>query len=256
MDVTHDRHTCGTKLLRSLPTYEQMFGSIPSMDRELLQDLLASGFSLEAIGERVGRHPSTIGYWVERHGLATANRERHRPRGEISADQLRVLVDAGLSIRTMSEHLGVSYSTVRHWLARTGLQSAASSRRRVLSEANELGSDRVELTCRRHGRCEFVRERRGYFRCVRCRAERVAERRREIKAQLVAEAGGRCVLCGYDRCHAALQFHHREPQEKAFGIAHRGAARSLARARREAAKCVLLCANCHSEVEAGVSTLL
>ena len=32
-------------------------------------------------------------------------------------------------------------------------------------------------------------------------------------------------------------------------------ARSLARCRQEAAKCVLLCANCHAEVEAGVAEL-
>lgn len=31
--------------------------------------------------------------------------------------------------------------------------------------------------------------------------------------------------------------------------------RSIERAREEAAKCVLLCANCHAEVEAGVRSL-
>ena len=37
--------------------------------------------------------------------------------------------------------------------------------------------------------------------------------------------------------------------------AARGVTRSLAAARAEAAKCVLLCANCHAEVEAGVKRL-
>jgi hypothetical protein len=31
--------------------------------------------------------------------------------------------------------------------------------------------------------------------------------------------------------------------------------RALAKAREEAAKCVLLCANCHAEVEAGIAQL-
>ena len=70
---------------------------------------------------------------------------------------------------------------------------------------------------------------------------------------LVEEAGGRCALCGYARCIGALHFHHVDPQTKSFGLSSRGFARSLAAARREAAKCVLLCANCHAEVESGVA---
>jgi hypothetical protein len=80
-------------------------------------------------------------------------------------------------------------------------------------------------------------------------------RRRRIKATLVEEAGGACALCGYDRSPIALQFHHLEAERKRFGIAERGMGRALATARAEAAKCVLLCANCHAEVEAGVATL-
>ena len=71
----------------------------------------------------------------------------------------------------------------------------------------------------------------------------------------MAEAGGACVVCGYGRCIAALEFHHVDPAGKAFSLAARGVARSLERARREAAKCVLLCANCHAEVEAGMTVL-
>ena len=80
-------------------------------------------------------------------------------------------------------------------------------------------------------------------------------RRRAVKMALVADAGGSCALCGYSRSLAALQFHHVDPATKQFHIAHRGVARSMAAARAEAAKCVLLCANCHAEVEGGVATL-
>jgi hypothetical protein len=52
-----------------------------------------------------------------------------------------------------------------------------------------------------------------------------------------------------------LEFHHVDPGEKAFGLALRGATRSLQALRDEATKCVLLCANCHAEVEAGVAAL-
>jgi hypothetical protein len=93
------------------------------------------------------------------------------------------------------------------------------------------------------------------LRCKKCRAEAVARRRRKVKEILVEEAGGCCVICGYDRSVCALEFHHRDPSQKAFGLAQRGITRSIAEVRREAEKCVLLCSNCHSEVEHGVTRL-
>ena len=53
----------------------------------------------------------------------------------------------------------------------------------------------------------------------------------------------------------ALHFHHVDPTAKAFALSRDGLARSLGEARAEVAKCVLLCANCHAEVEAGVATI-
>lgn len=76
-----------------------------------------------------------------------------------------------------------------------------------------------------------------------------------MKQTLVAEAGGACVACGYDACVAALQFHHLYPSEKSFMVSREGVTRSIAEARTEAEKCVLLCANCHAEVEVGYRTL-
>jgi hypothetical protein len=97
----------------------------------------------------------------------------------------------------------------------------------------------------------FVLERRGSYRCKLCRQEQVSSWRRKVKAKLVAEAGGRCTICRYGRCQAALQFHHGEPGEKVFALSHHGLTRSLAKAREEARKCMLVCANCHAEIEAG-----
>jgi hypothetical protein len=79
--------------------------------------------------------------------------------------------------------------------------------------------------------------------------------RRRAKRILVEEAGGCCRLCGYDRCVAALHLHHLDPGTKRFGLGGRGLARALDSLREEAAKCVLLCSNCHAEVEAGISRL-
>jgi hypothetical protein len=75
-----------------------------------------------------------------------------------------------------------------------------------------------------------------------------------VKEILVKEAGGSCRLSGYDRCLAALQFHHIDPELKEFGVARRGA-RSIERLRAETRKCILLCSNCHAEVESGMCSI-
>jgi hypothetical protein len=90
---------------------------------------------------------------------------------------------------------------------------------------------------------------------MRCRQEAVSERRRRVKRILVEEAGGRCWLCGFSRCAAALQFHHLDPAEKAFSLSRRGVTRGIDEVRAEAQKCILLCANCHAEVESGHTQL-
>jgi len=69
------------------------------------------------------------------------------------------------------------------------------------------------------------------------------KRRRKRKLDLVAAYGGRCVDCGYATCPEALQFHHRDPSTKEFGLGKFSG--SLARLIKEAAKCDLVCANCH-----------
>lgn len=103
--------------------------------------------------------------------------------------------------------------------------------------------------CKRHGETSFATRTDGRYRCRKCASEAVTRRRRKVSAILVDEAGGKCVLCGYSRSYAALVFHHRIPAEKEFGIASKGATIALDRLRVEAAKCDLLCANCHAEVE-------
>jgi hypothetical protein len=155
----------------------------------------------------------------------------------------------------MAADLGVSQGTIRYWLTRYGVRGATSGNRARRSQARDGGFLVIQDDCPRHGRTDFFLEGRGNYRCKRCRQERVIARRRRVKQILVAEAGGRCSLCGYDRHIGALHFHHVDPREKRFNLGQRGITRSLERCRQEAAKCILLCANCHAEVEAGLASI-
>lgn len=218
------------------------------MEKELLEQCLAEGMSLEAIGGKVGKHESTVSYWLKKHGLDAAKAEKHASKGAPSKEEMEQLLAAGLSLREVAHRLDRSLATVRHWMKRYELKPNPRRKR-----GSENGPREAISCCKRHGETSFVREGRGYYRCKRCRKERVSQRRRQIKRKLVEEAGGKCLICGYDRCQQVLQFHHLDPTTKEFHLGQNGVTRSLARSRAEARKCILLCANCHGEVEAGIT---
>jgi hypothetical protein len=68
------------------------------------------------------------------------------------------------------------------------------------------------------------------------------------KIDLIITAGGKCSRCGYDRNHAALTWHHKDPALKGFSLDLRSLSNRSQRAiNDEIAKCILLCANCHAE---------
>jgi hypothetical protein len=108
----------------------------------------------------------------------------------------------------------------------------------------------------RHGMTEYAQYSRGPGRgyrwsCKRCVGEAVTRRKQKLKRILVEEAGGCCTVCEYNRCIVNLTFHHVDPSTKEFPMSAK-TGRSLAAFREQAKKCVLVCANCHGEIEAGV----
>jgi transposase-like protein len=224
------------------------------MDRGWLAARLDAGTSYEEIARELGCSPSKVSYWASKYGLSSPHTRRHASREAIDEGTLRDLVDQGASIRAMAKALDRSPTTVRHWLRKYDLHTPAAVRLAQGAAARLAGIAEPVLTCPLHGPTRHTARADG-FRCVRCRSEHVSMRRRRVKLQLIEDAGGACFLCGYDRCPAALQFHHVDPSEKAFQISANGVTRGLAAAREEAAKCVLLCANCHAEVERGFADL-
>jgi transposase len=228
------------------------------MERDALAQLVAEGMSLEKIARRVDRHPSTVSYWLAKHGLQAPHRDKHAAKGGIARERLEELLSAGSSIAQIANELERSKATVRHWLRKYGLRTANPSHRvshPLAQAAKAAGLVGVNMTCPTHGETEFLIEGRGYYRCKRCRSAAVTSRRRRVKATLVAEAGGRCAVCGYDRCLAALSFHHLDPSQKRLHVSADGRCLAIATLRAEAGKCVLLCANCHAEVESGAIAL-
>lgn len=81
----------------------------------------------------------------------------------------------------------------------------------------------------------------------------VTKRRKMIRRKAIDHKGGRCEICGYDRCKEALEFHHLDDESKDFGISSEGYTRSWDRVKQEIDKCILVCANCHRELHMGIA---
>ena len=70
--------------------------------------------------------------------------------------------------------------------------------------------------------------------------------RRNVKAKLVLHMGGCCSVCGYNKSHRALTFHHVNPESKIFNISS-NLLRNWDELMSEINKCILICENCHRE---------
>jgi hypothetical protein len=112
----------------------------------------------------------------------------------------------------------------------------------------------MKKECKKHGIVEFRNESKtgNHWRCVKCGSEAVQKRRDKIKQMAIEYKGGCCSICGYNKCIKALDFHHLDRTKKEFGIAKNGFTRSWERVKAELDKCILVCSNCHREIEADI----
>ena len=92
---------------------------------------------------------------------------------------------------------------------------------------------------------------RPYSYCKQCWTGRRVAYHQNNKREAVDYLGGSCQICGYDKCVAALEFHHRDPTKKDFAISRFNGTK-IEKLKPELDKCALLCANCHRETHAGI----
>lgn len=85
--------------------------------------------------------------------------------------------------------------------------------------------------------------------------EAVKRRRKRLREMAREYGGGKCAICGYMKSTRALVFHHKDPDQKDFGLSVKGLTRSWDKMRKEIDKCILLCSNCHAEVHDGITQL-
>lgn len=111
--------------------------------------------------------------------------------------------------------------------------------------------------CPIHGLTEFTfyksSSHNGQYKCNKCEVELSVIKNQKRKIKSVEYKGGKCEMCGYDKNISALEFHHKNPEEKDFTISSFNG--SWEDIQRELDKCVMVCANCHREIHNPQSTL-
>lgn len=120
-------------------------------------------------------------------------------------------------------------------------------------------NDQKNIVARLCTRCKltkpiesFYKKSRGHHSyCHECLVDVTLERQRNFRDKCLVYKGGQCEKCGYNKCPAAMHFHHKDPKQKEFEIskAHRRKFGTQDHVlKKELDKCALLCANCHAEV--------
>lgn len=74
--------------------------------------------------------------------------------------------------------------------------------------------------------------------------------KRRLKQKAVEYKGGKCIVCGYNKCQRALEFHHL--RDKLFSIGSHVGPKNWVAVKEELDKCILVCGNCHMEIEDGL----
>lgn len=122
--------------------------------------------------------------------------------------------------------------------------------------AHRRTSDLPEKRCTL---CNTVKERKEFHAngwCKVCTNQYYRTRRAALKQQCVEYKGGKCSICGYDRCLRALAFHHSDPQQKDFSISHTRTICFTKALAAELDKCILVCHNCHDEIHDALDDLV
>jgi transposase len=220
------------------------------MDQRFLEQCLAQGMSLEAIGKQVGKHPSTVGYWLKKHRMVACNADRHSPKGGITEAQLQACVEEGLTLREIAERLNRSVATVRHWDGEVRPEDDESAASPTVWRAEP--SHHEVSDARRH------RVRAGGSRVLPlCSLPIRSCLETPSRDQAQAGRGGRRKVRGVRLPSLSASPAIPSSRSRRQGVSPR-APGSIAVAGAVAgrgAQVRLLCANCHAEVEAGVTAL-
>ena len=147
-------------------------------------------------------------------------------------DRIYLLLDQNYTKKQIADILDIGYSTVRKYSQNR--QSTKPRRDYICMDCGETRPDNFYGKMR--NRCKTCHNQLGY-----------KIQKEKIYQYAKSRGSIACNICGYDKCFAAMDWHHRDPLEKDPSFQNvRGW--NSERLKQELDKCDLLCANCHREL--------
>lgn len=160
-------------------------------------------------------------------------------------EELEELIKEKHGIRGICKVTGKSYTSVRYWLRKYNLSTNHS-----LSEVDYKSCPKCN---QKKILSQFFSKLEGLSSyCKSCTCENTIYRIQNFKRRCIEYKGGCCSICKYNKCDAALEFHHLDPTQKDFSISGNRCRKFDNKVISELDKCILVCANCHREIHYGM----
>lgn len=164
--------------------------------------------------------------------------------------RIMALRSDGLSFAEIARQVGCSRGAVQHHCSTSipNTNCAVCGKAMYCRPCRANGRNVCSVACRNKWFSKELHPRwKGGARDKNKARESDRKRRLANKARAVAMCGGKCRECGYDRCLAALDFHHYDPSTKTYTVKDLGHHR-WEKIEEEVRKCVLICCRCHREL--------
>lgn len=171
-------------------------------------ELRKNGLTYNEISKKINVSKSLISYYLKKNNMNTPINDKGVKISKQIIDKIVKMNNDKISKKEISKILNISYTTVKKYTKK-----------------------RIKLTEREKKENEYSKNKKW---------------RVNIKLQCVNFLGGKCSVCGYNKCLAALDLHHVNGNDKDFVISGPNL-KSFEKLKPELNKCVVLCSNCHRE---------
>lgn len=180
------------------------------MKNEILR-LRTEGLSYKEISEKLKINKSLISYHVKKNKMNEPLGGKGVKLSNEMIDSIKQLNDGKRTKAEISRLLNISYGTVKRYTTK---------------------KEKVRLSDEEKRKKEYNKNKNW---------------RTNLKIKCVKFLGGKCSICGYNKCLGALDLHHKNEKNKEFTISG-GNLKSFEKLIPELIKCDVLCSNCHREL--------
>ena len=150
---------------------------------------------------------------------------------------LQNLFNFGVTAAHMTQILHVDANQIHYWIRKYRISNKITRYKCSCGETEESKFQKTSI-----------------YACRKCRSILSTKLKAKNKQLIVDHLGGKCLLCGYNKCNPALAIHHRDPDTKEDNFMFL-TGMSWSKVEKQIKNCVLLCHNCHMEIHAGVTKL-